>query len=94
MRRNLLGGNIFFHFGGGPSAPPAPPAIVAPPKPDTPDNTPQANLLMKKGLQSTLLTGGGTQSQAGTLLGGGTSPLGSSVTPTTYGQPLTNGGQH
>ena len=94
-RTNILGGQLFHHFGGGAHAPAAPPAPVQPPKPETPTNQPAANLAAKRGLQSTLLSGGGTQAQSSTLLGGGGSALGSSSTAQPYGFSGggTNGGE-
>ena len=81
------------YLGGGATPPPAPFAPIAPPAAETPTNTPQANLLKKQGLQSTLLTGGGTQAQAGSILGGSSSALGNSNPPNMLGQPYANGGQ-
>lgn len=87
MQVNL---STFLNFGrtlyfGGAHAPSAAPAMVSPPKPDTPDNRPAANLQQKKGLQATLLTGGGSAAQAGTLLGGGAGGLGASSKAQPYG---------
>jgi hypothetical protein len=82
------------YFGGGATPPPAPIAPIAPPAAETPTNTPQANLLKKQGLQSTLLTGGGTKAQAGSLLGGSSSPLGASSNMGTMGAlPNAYGGE-
>jgi hypothetical protein len=81
-------------LGGGAHAPPAPVAPIAPPAAETPTNTPQANLMKRQGLQSTLLTGGGSAAQAGTLLGGSSAPLGASIVPPTFGPQFSNGGQN